>query len=219
MTNDKRQKACIFAGGELGDWALARAEDGAFRIGADRGALFLVERGIVPDLAVGDFDSVAPDQFERIRQSARECLTFDAENKDWTDTELALREAIERGFRDIDLFGGLGTRFDHSLANVQLLELAEASGCRAKIVDAHNEVRLLAGPGTCRLEADPSYPYLSLLTLTPQADGITLRGFAYPLANATLRVGMTLGVSNRLAADFGEIELRQGKLLVIRSRD
>ncbi|MBB6730332.1 thiamine diphosphokinase [Cohnella zeiphila] len=219
MTNEQRKRASIYTGGTLGEWALPPEGADDFFIGADRGALFLVEHGIAPDLAVGDFDSIEPGQLGLVKAAARETLAFDAVDKDWTDTELALREAIGRGFHDIVLYGGLGTRFDHSLANVHLLELADASGCRATLADAHNEIRLLTGPAVCALEADPRYPYVSLLPLSPAASGITLRGFAYPLTDAALRIGMSLGVSNQLSARAGEIELREGKLLVIRSRD
>jgi len=219
MTNGRQRRASIYTGGTLGDWALPPEGADDFFIGADRGALFLVEHDIAVDLAVGDFDSIDAQQFERVKAAAREMMTFDAVDKDWTDTELALREAVGRGFGEVFLYGGLGTRFDHSLANVHLLELASRSGCRAVLADAHNEIRLLEGPGTCRLEADSRFPYVSLLPLTPSASGITLRGFAYPLTDATLRIGMSLGVSNRLDADAGQIELREGQLIVIRSRD
>jgi thiamine pyrophosphokinase len=219
MTNAAQTRALIFTGGRLGDWAPPLIRPGDFLIGADRGALFLIERGFAPHLAVGDFDSIRPDQLAAVREAALECKTFDAVDKDWTDTELALREAIARGCRNVVIVGGLGTRFDHSLANVHLLRLAADASVSAALADEHNEIRLLSGPNVCRVEADPRYPNISLLPLTPEASGITLSGFAYPLRKATLRIGMSLGISNRLAEPEGTIALGEGQLLVIRSRD
>ncbi|WP_445293273.1 thiamine diphosphokinase [Cohnella sp. 56] len=211
------ERALIFTGGSLGPWSLALAQPDDYLIGADRGALYLVEHGIAPDLALGDFDSVDGEALARIRAAAAETAEYDPVDKDWSDTELALREALARGYRDIVIAGGLGTRFDHSLANVQLLVVAAEAGAKAILVDAHNEIRLLTEGG--RLEADARYPFVSLLPLTAEATGVTLTGFAYPLSDATLRQGMSLGVSNVLTADEGFIALRGGSLLVIRSRD
>lgn len=219
MTSSLHTRAVIFAGGELGDWATALVRPDDYLIGADRGAWFLAEAGLPLHLAVGDFDSVDRSQFEFIKQYALRMLTFDAINKDWTDTELALREALDRGFREVVIAGCLGSRFDHTLANVYLLCLAADEGASALIAGERNEIRILTGPGERRLAADPRYEHVSLLPVAGDAAGITLHGFAYPLNDATLRTGMTLGVSNKLAAPEGVIELREGRLLIIRSRD
>lgn len=221
-TSSSSRRAVIFTGGKLGPWSLTLARPGDYLIGADRGAYFLVRHGIAPDLALGDFDSVDAKALDMIRAGAVETAEYDAIDKDWSDTELALREALARGYRDIVIVGGLGTRFDHSLANVQLLAVAVAAGAHAVLVDGHNEISLLVaadGIVECRIAADERYPYISLLPLSAEVAGITLTGFAYPLQEATLRHGMSLGVSNQLAADEGIISLRSGSLLVIRSRD
>lgn len=221
MTKQTFARALIFTGGALDDSAISVIRPNDYLVGADRGALFLAKRGYPPHLALGDFDSVGAEELELIRDAAGETREFDAIDKDWTDTELALRETIKRGFRDVVIIGGLGTRFDHSLANVHLLNTAAACGCNAKLTDANNEIRLLEAEtgGVERLEADDRYPYVSLLPLTPVVTGITLDGFAYPLDNATLAIGMSLGISNKLAADNGTIRIASGKLLIIRSRD
>ncbi|WP_123040637.1 thiamine diphosphokinase [Cohnella candidum] len=215
--NENGRRAVIVTGGRLGDWALDELREGDYLIGADSGAEFLVSRGLVPDLALGDFDSVPPERLPAIREAARECLAVDAVDKDWTDTELALREAQDRGYADIRILGGLGTRFDHSLANVHLLRQALARGGQALLVDEHNEIRLCTGE--CRIEADPRYPYVSLLPLTETVTGVTLTGFRYPLTEAVLTLGWSLGVSNVLEADIGNVTIRGGQVLIIRSRD
>ncbi|WP_276351393.1 thiamine diphosphokinase [Cohnella caldifontis] len=215
--SDNGRRAVIFAGGRLGPWALEELRPDDYLIGADSGADFLLVHGRVLDLAVGDFDSVPPDRLSRIRDAARETIAVDAVDKDWTDTELALREALDRGFADIRIAGGLGSRFDHSLANVHLLRQAKERGAQAVLADEYNEIRLC--DGKCRLEADPRYPYVSLLPLTVIVTGVTLDGFRYPLHEATLQLGWSIGISNVLEAGTGSISLSDGLLLVIRSRD
>jgi len=215
---DRRAKrAVIVAGGTLGTWALREIGPGDYVIGADSGADYLVQHGHVPDLALGDFDSAPPQRLSLIRETAREWLSVDAVDKDWTDTEMAVREALDRGYTSIRIVGGLGTRFDHALANVHLLHLALSRGCEAVIVDSHNEIRLC--DGACRLQADSRYPYVSLLPLTPVVRGVTLTGFQYPLHEATIELGQSIGISNRLQESEGTVALTEGELLIVRSRD
>ncbi|MFC4304734.1 thiamine diphosphokinase [Cohnella boryungensis] len=217
MPHRNLARAFIVTGGLLGEWALAHLREDDYVIGADRGAEFLVCHGLKPDLALGDFDSVAADQMQAIARIAKQLLTCDALDKDWTDTELALREAISRGFKEIVIVGALGTRFDHGLANVHLLRQAHEQGCALTLIDEHNEIRLCAD--RLPLIADSRYPYVSLLPLTLEVTGVDLEGFRYPLHDATLKLGWSLGVSNVLDSDSGIISIREGMLLVIRSRD
>ncbi|MFB9275094.1 thiamine diphosphokinase [Cohnella cellulosilytica] len=217
MSRLNNERAFIFAGGRLGGWALELAAPGDYLIGADRGAEFLVRHGRKPDLALGDFDSVTEEELRQIASEAKQLLACDAFDKDWTDTELALREALDRGFKRIVAAGALGTRLDHTLGNVHLLRQAHERGASLTLVDEFNEIRLCAD--RLQLEADARFPYVSLLPLTMEAAGVTLRGFRYPLQDATLKLGWSLGISNVLEAESGTIELADGLLLVIRSRD
>lgn len=212
-----KRRAAIVTGGRLGDWSLDLISPDDYLIGADSGADFLIRAGFTPDLAVGDFDSVAPDRMEAIARESRELMAVDAVDKDWTDTELALREAANRGYADIRIIGGLGSRFDHSLANVHLLRQAYAQQAEAHLVDEHNEIRLCTG--FCRLQADSRYPYVSLLPLTTVVTGVTLAGFRYPLHEAVLTLGWSIGVSNEMSGAEGTVTIKDGQLLVIRSRD
>ena len=79
-------------------------------------------------------------------------------------------------------------------------------------------IRLLVGPEEDEILAS-SFPFLSLLPITDQVSGVTLTGFLYPLHQATLRRGDTLGISNELTGPWGKIAIAKGKLLVIESMD
>ena len=109
-------KVALFAGGNLEHFSL----DFDVLVGVDRGSLFLLEQGVCPDLAVGDFDSVTEEELLRIKDSAKEVIQAHPE-KDDTDLELAVLACFER-YPDASLtiFGAFGGRLDHALANVFL---------------------------------------------------------------------------------------------------
>lgn len=210
------QRVVICTGGRLGPRALAAVRDAEVLIGADRGALFLIEHGFRPAFAIGDFDSVSPQQLEAIRQGSEKMETCDAVDKDYTDTELAFERALAMHPAAITIAGGLGTRFDHTLANVHLLMKAHRLGIEASVTDEYNEVRLTSDQ---LIIHKSDYEAVSLLPLTPRVAGITLVGFRYPLHDAVLELGQSLGISNVLEAETGSVKVREGLLLVIQSRD
>jgi thiamine pyrophosphokinase len=216
VMKNKAARIVIFSGGSLGPWALREVKPGDVLVGADRGALFLIRQQLVPDLAIGDFDSVSEDEKAEIRRVSRQFREFDPVDKNWTDTETAFDWALRQEPAEIVLLGALGTRFDHSLANIHLLRKGLDRGIPCKIVDAHNEIMLI--DRHLRLTKG-NYSHVSLLPLTMKVTGITLRGFRYPLHNATLHLGQSLGISNLLAGEKGDISVKEGFLLVILSRE
>ncbi|WP_027954153.1 thiamine diphosphokinase [Halobacillus kuroshimensis] len=193
------------------------AEEDVEWIGADQGAEVLVEAGIIPDVAVGDFDSVSAASYQKIKDKARKMHTYPDE-KDETDLELAINEALNRKAEHIVLLGVTGGRMDHSQANIQLLYPLMKKGVKAVIVDHQNQVEIAAS-GSHKINEDPHYPYLSFLPVTLEVKELTLNGFYYPLSKAYLPFGSTLCISNRLVEDTGTFSFESGILLVIRSTD
>ncbi len=185
-------------------------------IGADRGALFLVEHGIQPHIAVGDFDSITPEELEKVRSSSGQIITCDPIHKDLTDTELAYMTAMDKQAREIIMMGVTGSRLDHTLANIQIMLRGLQHQIQSAIYDTHNYITLTGS--TCVIQ-NRGFTYASLVPLTPEVTGITLEGFMYPLENATLRMGQSLGISNRLLEQEGTIRIESGLLLIIQSRD
>jgi len=213
-----RKRVIIFAGGNPGDDPARFIRPGDTLIGADSGALRLIELGFTPDLAIGDFDSVTPDELDIIRRASRSTEVVDPVDKDYTDTELAFRRALGLEPEEIVVVGALGTRFDHSLANVHLLAAARKRGVRAVIAGGRNEIRLAAGGDRLTFRRTDR-PTVSLLPLTPVVTGVTLEGFRYPLTDARLEIGQSLGISNVLEAEEGAVSVGEGWLLVMFSRD
>ncbi|MFD0958956.1 thiamine diphosphokinase [Paenibacillus chungangensis] len=206
----------IVTGGTLGDWVLRHLSEDAILIGADSGAAFLLDRGIIPNVAIGDFDSITDEEIARIRKACPSVISCDPVDKDYTDTEMAFQYAMTMQPREIVLLGAMGTRFDHTLANVHLLALADENGIEAKIIDEHNEIRVISSASAIQRG---SYNTISLLPLSQEVTGITLSGFQYPLQDATLTVGQSLGISNVLLEQSGTVQLSSGRLIVIQSRD
>ncbi|MBM7552806.1 thiamine diphosphokinase [Thalassobacillus pellis] len=186
-------------------------------IGADRGAEVLLERGVPITKALGDFDSVTSATLKQIKAKAAEVDVY-PEEKDDTDLEIAVMEAMKMKPDKILLFGVTGGRIDHTLANIQLLYTLLKAEIPCTIIDTQNQMELTS-PGTHAVTRNTDYPYISFLPLTMEVTGLHLEGFYYPLENNDLPIGSTLCMSNKLVKDIGTFSYTQGILLLIRSRD
>lgn len=210
------KRVVIVAGGTMTAELLNLLDEEDYIIGADRGALFLISHGIIPDLSVGDFDSVSPEEYEAIQKGSKEIMGCDPINKDLTDSELALDLALGLQPESILMTGVTGSRLDQTLAAIQMMTRAQQRQVNCTIVDTHNYITLT---GSQAVVEDRGYTYVSLLPLTPEVTGITLEGFQYPLDNATLKLGQSLAVSNRLLGASGTVTIESGLLLILQSKD
>ena len=181
----------------------------------DGGVRHFEALGISPDVIVGDFDSAEEAAFEKYVNAGAKIFKFPSE-KDCTDTELGLRKAIEDGATNITVIGGIGKRFDHSLANAHILAYALEKSVTAKIVDEHNEIVLIDKETT--IEGSKG-DIISLIPLTTEAACVTVTGVKYPLADRTLKIGSSFSVSNEMVDNTAKISLTSGLLFVMRSWD
>jgi thiamine pyrophosphokinase len=179
---------------------------------ADGGAYYAKEMDIIPDVILGDFDSLDSDTIKGF--TGTRLIRFPAK-KDKTDTELAVDYAIEQGEKDILLLGSSGSRLDHTYANIALLKTMLDRGVSGQIINEHN--RLFMMTDYARIEGKGLQ--VSLIPFGGSVTGITLSGFEYPLDDATLELGSTRGISNIIENDFGEIYIKSGILLVAVTRD
>lgn len=191
--------------------------DGHKWVGVDRGVFTLLEKGIEPHVAFGDFDSVSPVEWDAISSRVEEVNRFRPE-KDETDLELALNWAAEQGPEEITIYGATGGRLDHFMGNVQLLLKDEIQGITVRLVDSLNEMFIIR-PGEHVVEASPRYTYISFIPISPAVKGLTLSGFKYPLTNRNIFWGSTLCISNELIQSHGTFSFSDGIIMVIRSRD
>jgi len=206
----------VVAGGEIRDLAFLQARisllQAAEIICADGGAGYLHALGLVPNVIIGDMDSLEPDVLQYFMERGSKIIRF-PEGKNETDTQLALEYAFGCGPDEIYVFGAFGTRIDHALANVALLALGVKRGTSVKLINEWCET-FIAGR-QCTIEGEPGQT-VSLLPLSDTVTGIMLEGFEYPLTNGVMEIGTPYGVSNRLTAVKGVITVESGLLLVIR---
>lgn len=217
-------QSLIISGGSLDmEFALSYIEKYSFDvlIAADRGMDFFYQQAMMPDYVVGDFDSADPDilqYFQSLEEGQRPVILRFQPEKDETDTELAMRIAMERGCDTIHLLGSTGSRVDHMLGNLHLLGAAMKQGVECRMVDANNRIRMVCQGLTIKREEQYG-KYVSLFPFTPRVEGLTLTGFQYPLEDYTLECYHSLGVSNEIIAKEAVITFREGVLLVVESKD
>lgn len=180
-----------------------------FIICADGGRLNCEKAGLTPNWYVGDGDSGG-------WGDGLPSMNLPAE-KDFTDSEAAVHQAMRMGYTSLLLCACTGGRQDHHLANLFLLEAIQRRGAEAIIVDEKNEIRYLT-PGTYRIPNRPEYYYMGLIPLDRELEGVTLRGVKYEVTDLTFRRWETLGVSNEiLLGKTAEVSFKKGAALLIRS--
>ncbi len=212
----------IVAGGEIEKKDLATYyKNNSTRINiiaVDRGLEVLYQLNLIPNHVVGDFDSV-PDKILQDYQDNPQVIfhQYNAE-KDNTDTDIAIQLAIQLKSSKITIMGALGKRMDHAMANIHILKYALEAKIPCQILDRYNKIYLIDKHYT--LYKNKTYgKYISFIPLTTTVEGITLNGFKYPLSDASLSIGLSLGISNEIVEEFATIEVKKGILVTIESKD
>ena len=176
-------------------------------IAADAGYRVCRQEDVVPDLLLGDFDSMdQPADFANVCRVPVE--------KDDTDTMLAVKTGLERGCREFFLYGGTGgKRLDHTVANFQTLLYIRRQGGRGYLYD--NEFLWTAlEDESISISKEVEWGLLSVFCLGDRAEGVDETGVQYPLKDAELTAGFPLGVSNHILAPTARVAVRKGALLV-----
>jgi len=183
---------------------LLRRLSEAHILATDGAANRLLRRGIRPVAAIGDFDSSPPP--ENLRT-----LAFPPE-KDATDGELALREALLQGWSPLLVVGAFGGRYDMALSHIALLRRAREAGVDASLTDGRTEALLVRH----RTEpAGSAGDTVSVIPLTPEARLVS-SGLKWPLDGLSLGWSAARGVSNRVVQDGAWVRILQGQALLVR---
>lgn len=181
----------------------------------DGGAKHLRNLELVPDVLIGDLDSIQKEDLEYLNSLNVRIIKYPSE-KNMTDTEIAVDFAVESGYTEIIIIGGIGSRLDHSLANIFLLKQMLSRGIKGMIVNEHNEIMLVKD--RIFVMREEGYK-LTLLPLTNVVEGITTKGLYYELNCEDIEMGSSRGVSNEFLDETAEITIKKGLLMVIKSRD
>lgn len=209
--------ALVFANGLLGAVScLAQLIERAnLIIAADGGANHCQKLEILPDILIGDLDSIHPQLLTQYKDRGVEIISYPVK-KNATDLELCLNEAMDRGARKISLIAAIGGRWDMSLGNILLAASVKYQGIKVSLYSEESSMHILHPRNLHRIVSSPGQR-VSLLPLHGDVSGITLSGFEFPLTNHTLRAGSSLGVSNVAMSSEATILHRKGILLCIES--
>lgn len=187
-------------------------------IGVDSGLSFLYHHQVMPTRIVGDFDSVPPEVIHYYRTETKVPIQEFLPEKDDTDTEIALRLAIDMGVSRLWILGATGTRLDHVLANIQILTIAQEAGVFAYLVDRWNRISLIEKEATLTRETAFG-PYFSFFPLGGSIPGFSIQGAKYPLKDYFLSPYESRCVSNEFLEDEVRITFPQGKVILMETRD
>lgn len=212
MGTEKGLTCYIFAGAPMDSLPQAVPAPGDLILCADGGYRYARALGLEPDYLVGDFDTLLEQEIPPACRIQRHPV-----QKDDTDSMLAVKLGLSLGFRRFVLYGAVGGRLDHTLANVQTLLYLHAHGAEGILLGEWDEV-LLHPPGRRLYPARPG-SYFSVFSLTPVCRGVCLEGTEYPLQDAELTAGFPLGVSNHILGEQAAVTLGEGMLLLVFSRD
>ena len=180
--------------------------DGAFVIAADGGLKHLKKINIAPNLIVGDFDSLG---FRPVGEN----IIFHQPEKNDTDTLLAVNQALNLDVDTIVIYGGLGGRFDHSIANLQTLLYIKNRGVQGFLIGCGSICAVIRNEEIAFSE--PLSGYVSVFSLSEISSGVYIRGLKYPLTNHTLLSEIPLGVSNEFTGEPSAVSVKNGTLAVM----
>ncbi|MGO1650952.1 thiamine diphosphokinase [Senegalia sp. (in: firmicutes)] len=184
-------------------------------IAADGAGKYLYELNRLPDVLIGDFDTLEANILEYFRKKDVDIHEF-LPVKDKSDLELAIDLATEYSAKEIIIIGALGSRMDHSLSNIMLLFHILEKGIEVKMIDDKNEIMPIKNEIKIK---KGKYEYISLLPILEDLDGVELIGLEYEFSNLKLKRTSTRGISNRFKEKEAKIKVKSGMGLVILSND
>lgn len=205
---DIKKGICYIVGASptISDEMVFKPDNNDLVIAADGGYDFLTKHNIRTDIVLGDFDSATniPDNVE--------VLKFPVE-KDDTDTFLAYKTGTEYGYRNFIIFGGVGGRFDHTVANLQTLGNIAKNGGRGFLIgDGYILTSIcnssIVFPECCNGNA-------GVFAYGGNAENVNIKGMKYTVENASLTPFVPLGVSNEFTKKAAEISVENGTLLLV----
>ncbi len=202
------RKCLVITGGErvTKERIFSFINDDTYIVCADKGGETAFDYGLTPDILLGDFDSIDSEVLKRTGLNIMEY----PKDKDYTDTELAISYALEKGFEDIVLVNATGDRIDHVFSTFMLLYKYR----KANITILGNNFEAFIINGNYKI-LNMKGRTLSIIPLKEKLEGVCLEGFKFPLKDRTVYLGDSLCVSNIVLEDEASILLKKGTAIVI----
>ena len=198
------KKCYIFAGGEFdGFFDQIKKED--YIIGADKGYTYIEKIGLKADEIIGDFDSSNEPNFKNKTKLKPE--------KDETDLYAAINIAIKKGYKKIIIYGGLGGRISHTIANIKIMEEFKKKGIDIELKNKNQKLFVIDKNFEEKKQIENTY--ISIFALTEKIENLNLINLKYELKNFTLKNHMHIGISNEPVGKEFKIEFDKGMILVV----
>ena len=183
--------------------------DNSYIICADSGYKKCISLDAVPDLIIGDFDSSSKPDID--------CdITALNVRKDDTDTFSCVKKAIEKGFDEIIILGGIGSRIDHTYSNILSVNYCYDHNVKCKLVNRNNLISVISGENIIKSEG---FRYFSIFALFGKCNGLTIEGAEYNLSDAAVLPSEQYTQSNEFKSSAVKINVKEGKILLILSND
>jgi thiamine pyrophosphokinase len=210
-------KAVVVSHGEVKDFEFVKKimAEADLIVCADGGCEYVTKCGLVPDVLIGDLDSIDHETLESIKNTSCIIIRYPRE-KDYTDTELAVNYALDHGADEIIMLAGTGDRLDHSLANIFLLIKLVNRSIKACLVNENNTVYITNDSITLKGNIGD---LVSLIPAGGDVEGIYTEGLQYRLSGHDIKMGEPLGISNVFTSEEVSVRIKSGTLLVIKSFD
>ncbi len=181
---------------------------------ADGGASNALKMGLIPDVVIGDMDSIKFGVKEKIREkSAKTRYIATSPEKDESDTQLAVEYALGLDVKKIMITGAVGDRIDHTLANIILLTSPGLEDIDVRILTDNSDMFIVRKPVT--INGVPGKT-ITLISLSPYTYFTGTRGLKYELKEEKLDFSPVRGLSNEFIDKKAKLDIREGTLLVIR---
>nr|WP_276938896.1 thiamine diphosphokinase [Helcococcus sueciensis] len=211
LKSNQYSKASIFAGAKISGVNF-ESLDNSYIVAVDKGLEYLKDNDIEINVALGDFDSLDSKYFNDICVKEDKVITFN-KDKDMTDLELSINHVIDMGIKNIDIYGGIGSRLDHTLANIYMLK--KYKNYKITLINENNKIIFVED--NIEINKTDKYKYISFLP-TNDICKFSVNGVKWPLQNHHLEYGSSLTVSNEIIS-IANIEIHEGNLFVILSKD
>ncbi|MBR4858435.1 MAG: thiamine diphosphokinase [Clostridia bacterium] len=196
---------CIIGAGDCEKFDFQK-NNGDLIIAADGGYSHLKKYKVIPDVVIGDFDSLGyiPDDIPVIRLPAV---------KDVTDMYAAAEIGLEKGYKEFLIFGACGGRLDHTISNIQLAVSLTEKGNKCTIIDGETNITSIHN-GTVEF-SENNTGYISIFSHSDNCTGVTIKGLKYTIENQSLKNSFPMGVSNEFIGQKASVTVKNGTLVII----
>lgn len=210
------RRAYILANGDVTDYSrlavCLRPDD--LLIAADGGLRHFKAMNLQPHILLGDLDSVTSEEIDEARAHGVRIIRFPVD-KDETDLQLAIDQAVEEGCLQIVIGGGLGGRLDQTMGNIFLLQQPSHPSVRVRLDDGLEEVFLITSEAEIKGQAGD---IVSLLPLGGPVYDVKTFDLKYPLDYEKLFPEKTRGISNVMTGPTARVTISRGLLICIHTR-